>query len=67
MHPTTRSAAAIAVAAVAPVTAYGTVQDSLRALAPAEHSAAVAVPRDEHDPKEDVELDENGRPGLGED
>ncbi|MFI1762671.1 hypothetical protein ACH41H_11565 [Streptomyces sp. NPDC020800] len=68
MHPTTRIAAVIAATAVALVTAYGTVQDTVRAaLAPTGHRTAAAVPRDEHDPKEDVELDENGRPDLNED
>ncbi|WEO94534.1 hypothetical protein A6P39_011230 [Streptomyces sp. FXJ1.172] len=64
---TTRTAAALAVAAVALVTAYGTAHAACRTLAPGQHRTAVATPGDDHDPKEDVELDENGRPDPDED
>lgn len=67
MNPTPRTPAALAAAAVALVTAYGTAQAASRTLAPAQHRTTVAAPGDEHDPKEDVELDENGRPDLRED
>ena len=67
MNLTTRTASALAVAAVALVTAYGTAHADCRTVAPGQHRATVATPSDEHDPKEDVELDENGRPDLGED
>jgi hypothetical protein len=67
MDLTTRTAAALAVAAVALVTAYGTAHAACHTLAPGPHRATVATPGDEHDPTEDVELDENGRPDLGED
>lgn len=63
----TRTAAALAVAAVALVAAYGTAHAACRTLAPGLHRTTVATPGDEHDPKEDVELDENGRPDLAED
>jgi hypothetical protein len=49
------------------VTAYGTAHAACRTLAPGQHRATVAAPVDEHDPKEDVEVDENGRPDLDED
>ncbi|MFB7506655.1 hypothetical protein [Streptomyces broussonetiae] len=64
---TTRTAAALAVLAVALVAAYGTAHAACRTLAPGQHRTAVSTPGDGHDPKEDVELDENGRPDLGED
>ncbi|MEU3524039.1 hypothetical protein AB0E62_09260 [Streptomyces sp. NPDC038707] len=75
MNHSTRTAAALAVAAVALTAAYGTAHAARHTLAPAQRHAAVApsgaaaaaAPADEHDPKEDVELDENGRPDLGED
>ncbi|MEU2062699.1 hypothetical protein [Streptomyces sp. NPDC013455] len=67
MNHTTRTAAALAVAAVALVTAYGTAHAACRTLAPGQQRATVAGPADEHDPKEDVEVDENGRPDLTED
>ncbi|MFF5532223.1 hypothetical protein ACFY71_07045 [Streptomyces cinerochromogenes] len=67
MNHTTRTAAALAAAAVALVTAYGTAHAAGRVLAPGPHRATVSSPADEHDPKEDVELDENGRPDLTED
>ncbi|MGW0878142.1 hypothetical protein [Streptomyces sp. NPDC002671] len=67
MNPTTRTAAALGVAAVALVSALGTVQAATRTVAPAQHRTTVSAPTDEHDPKEDVELDENGRLDLGED
>ncbi|MFJ9862770.1 hypothetical protein [Streptomyces sp. NPDC101165] len=67
MTPTTRTAAALAAAAVTLVTAYGTAQAAGRTLAPAQHRTTVATPSgDEHDPEEDVEVDENGRPDLDE-
>ncbi|MFH8770305.1 hypothetical protein ACIF83_11405 [Streptomyces sp. NPDC085866] len=67
MNPTTRTAAALAAAAVALVTAYGTAQAAGRTLAPAQHRTTVVAPGDgEHDPEEDVGLDENGRPDLDE-
>ncbi|MFI5975296.1 hypothetical protein [Streptomyces sp. NPDC051452] len=67
MNPTTRTAAALAGATVALVTAYGTAHAACHTLAPGQHRATVTAPADEHDPKEDVEVDENGRPDLGED
>ncbi|MEU6596522.1 hypothetical protein [Streptomyces flaveolus] len=67
MKRSTRIAAALSVAAVALVTAYGTAHAACRTLAPGQQRATVASPVDEHDPKEDVELDENGRPDLRED
>ncbi|MFI2207320.1 hypothetical protein ACH47Z_43010 [Streptomyces sp. NPDC020192] len=67
MNLTSRTAAALAVASVALVAAYGTAHAACRTLAPGQHRATVSTPGDEHDPKEDVELDENGRPDLGED
>ncbi|MGW2488968.1 hypothetical protein ACWCV9_17390 [Streptomyces sp. NPDC001606] len=67
MNLTTRSAAALAVASLALVAAYGTAHAASRTLAPGQHRATVLTAVDEHDPKEDVELDENGRPDLGED
>ncbi|MEU9388148.1 hypothetical protein AB0D38_47820 [Streptomyces sp. NPDC048279] len=36
------------------------------ACAPAEHHATVAAPDERHDPKEDVELDDEGRPDTNE-
>lgn len=67
MNRTTRTAAALAAAGVALVTAYGTAQAAGRTLAPAQHRSTVTAPGDdEHDPEEDVELDENGRPDLNE-
>ncbi|WP_406441980.1 hypothetical protein OHB00_38640 [Streptomyces sp. NBC_00631] len=67
MKPTLRTAAACALAAAAMTTALGTAWATPLTLAPARHHTTVAVLADEHDPKEDVELDENGRPDLGED
>ncbi|MFI9246709.1 hypothetical protein ACIGXF_30045 [Streptomyces sp. NPDC053086] len=67
MKHTTRTAAALAVAAVALVTAYGTAHAACHTLAPGQQRATVTSPSDEHDPKEDVEVDENGRPDLSED
>ncbi|MFF4895467.1 hypothetical protein [Streptomyces sp. NPDC001068] len=67
MKPTLRTAAACAASAAALTTALGTAHATTRTVAPAVHHATVAVPDDEHDPKEDVELDENGRPDLSED
>ncbi|MEU1401072.1 hypothetical protein ABZ471_01665 [Streptomyces sp. NPDC005728] len=67
MNPIPRTAAALAVAAVALTAAYGTARTASRTLAPAQHRTVVAAPADEHDPKEDVEIGENGRPDLGED
>ncbi|MBL1103607.1 hypothetical protein JK361_03140 [Streptomyces sp. 5-8] len=67
MKHTTHIAATLAAAAVAPVTAYGTAHASSHVLAPGQQRATVASPADEHDPKEDVETDENGRPDLTED
>ncbi|MFJ4584846.1 hypothetical protein [Streptomyces echinatus] len=67
MKHTTRTAATLAAAAAALVTAYGTAHASSHVLAPGQHRATVASPADAHDPKEDVEVDENGRPDLGED
>ncbi|MFF9525902.1 hypothetical protein [Streptomyces achromogenes] len=71
MNHCTRIAAPLVVAAVALVAAYGTAHAARHTLAPAQQRATVASPAvspaDEHDPKEDVELDENGRPDLGED
>ncbi|WP_330460531.1 hypothetical protein OIB37_28815 [Streptomyces sp. NBC_00820] len=67
MTLTTRTAATLAAAAVALCTVYGTAQAASRTVAPAQHRATVAAPGDEHDPKEDPEVDENGRPDLNED
>ncbi|MBL1084082.1 hypothetical protein JK359_19270 [Streptomyces actinomycinicus] len=67
MEHTTRTAAALAVAAAALVTAYGTAHAACRTLAPGQQRATVAAPTGEQDPKEDVEVDENGRPDLRED
>ncbi|MER7838986.1 hypothetical protein ABTY98_24685 [Streptomyces sp. NPDC096040] len=67
MDLTLRTAAAGALATAAVTMALGSAQATTRTVAPAQHHAAVAVPTDEHDPKEDVELDENGRPDLNED
>ncbi|WP_225825213.1 hypothetical protein [Streptomyces naphthomycinicus] len=75
MNHTTRTAGALAGAAVALVTAYGTAHAACHTLAPGQQRATVAGlqratvagPADEHDPKEDVEVDENGRPDLTED
>ncbi|MEU1009940.1 hypothetical protein [Streptomyces sp. NPDC005890] len=67
MNHTTRTAAALAVAAAALVTVYGSAHAACRTVAPGPQRATVASPADEHDPKEDVELDENGRPDLTED
>ncbi|MEV5385252.1 hypothetical protein [Streptomyces sp. NPDC052721] len=65
-HPT-RIAASLSVAAVALVIAYGTAHAACRTLAPGQQRATVASPVGEHGPKEDVELDENGRPDFAED
>ena len=54
-------------AAALTTTALGTAHATTRTLAPSRQHATVAAPLDEHDPKEDVELDENGRPDLNED
>ncbi|MEU9477554.1 hypothetical protein [Streptomyces sp. NPDC048191] len=67
MNLTMRTAAALAVAAVALAIAYGTAHATSRTLAPGLHRTTVTAPGDEHDPKEDVELDENGIPDLDED
>ncbi|GGN32660.1 hypothetical protein [Streptomyces fuscichromogenes] len=68
MKPTLRTVAACALAVAAVATALGTAQAGPLTLAPARRHATAAVPAaDEHDPKEDVELDENGRPDLNED
>jgi Spy/CpxP family protein refolding chaperone len=67
MNHTTRTAVALAATAVALVTAYSTAQAAGHTLAPGPQRATVTSPADEHDPKEDVELDENGRPDLNED
>ncbi|MEU8969334.1 hypothetical protein AB0D11_08650 [Streptomyces monashensis] len=67
MKLTLRTAVFLAVTAVALVAAYGTAHAACRTLAPGQHRAAVATPGGEHDPAEDVERDENGRPDLGED
>ncbi|MFF4714310.1 hypothetical protein ACFY2V_23335 [Streptomyces eurythermus] len=71
MNLSTRIAAPLAVAAVALAAAYGTAHAARYTLAPAQQRATVTLPAtapaDEHDPAEDVELDENGRPDLGED
>ncbi|MGW1914786.1 hypothetical protein ACWCQS_29685 [Streptomyces sp. NPDC002076] len=67
MDLTTRTAAGLAVAAVALVTAYGAAHAACHTVAPGPHRATVAVPGDQHDAKEDVELDQTGRPDLGED
>ncbi|MER5513560.1 MULTISPECIES: hypothetical protein [unclassified Streptomyces] len=67
MNLTLRTAAACALAAAAVTTVLGSAQATTRTVAPAQHHARVAAPTDEHDPKEDVELDENGRPDLNED
>jgi hypothetical protein len=74
MNHSTRTGAAFAVAAVALATAYGTAHAARHTLAPGQQRAIVAPPgappaawpADEHDPKEDVELDENGRRDTGE-
>ncbi|MDN3260481.1 hypothetical protein QWJ26_11785 [Streptomyces sp. CSDS2] len=71
MNHSTRVAAPLAVAAVALAAAYGTARAARHTLAPAQQRTTVtspaASPADEHGPEEDVELDENGRPDLGED
>ncbi|GAA3144663.1 hypothetical protein GCM10010521_34470 [Streptomyces rameus] len=67
MKHTTRTAAALAAATVALVTAYGTAHAACHTLAPGQQRATVASPADEHDPKEDVEVAENGLPDLDED
>ncbi|MFG3288847.1 hypothetical protein ACGF3G_08570 [Streptomyces sp. NPDC048179] len=68
MTLTLRTVAACALTATAlTTTALGTAHATTRTLAPSRQHAAVAAPLDEHDPKEDVELDENGRPDLNED
>ncbi|WP_234542060.1 hypothetical protein AB5J52_36830 [Streptomyces sp. R39] len=67
MKLTLRTAVAGALAAAAVTTVLGTARATTLTLAPGRHHPTVAVPADEHDPKEDVELDENGRPDLGED
>ncbi|GGR73342.1 MULTISPECIES: hypothetical protein [Streptomyces] len=83
MNHSTRIAAPLAVAAVVLAAAYGTAHAARHTLAPAQQRATVTSPAvsagtspanssavspaDEHDPKEDVELDENGRPDVGED
>ncbi|MFJ5029188.1 hypothetical protein ACIQB5_13945 [Streptomyces sp. NPDC088560] len=67
MNLTLRTVAFLAVPAVALAAVYGTAHAACRTLAPGQHRAAVATPGDEHDPKEDIERAENGRPGLGED
>ncbi|MFF4036810.1 hypothetical protein [Streptomyces sp. NPDC001816] len=65
MDPTTRTAAALAAAAVILVTVYGTAQAAGRTLAPAQHRTTVTAPGGgEHGPEEDVALDENGRPDV---
>ncbi|MEV5954089.1 hypothetical protein AB0M11_10020 [Streptomyces sp. NPDC051987] len=65
MKLTLRTAAACALAAAALTTALGTARATPLTLAPARHHATVAVRADEHDPKEDVELDENGPETAG--
>ncbi|MER6226186.1 hypothetical protein ACWCYL_42110 [Streptomyces sp. 900105755] len=68
MKLTLRTAAACLLAAAAVTTALGTARATPLTVAPAQHHATVAAtPTDEHDPKEDVELDENGLPDLTED
>ncbi|AYN38776.1 hypothetical protein D9753_07425 [Streptomyces dangxiongensis] len=67
MDHTTRTAAALAVAAVALVTAYGTAHAACRTLAPGQQRVTVASPTGGHDPEEEVDVDENGRPDLTED
>ncbi|MFF7970939.1 hypothetical protein [Streptomyces sp. NPDC007905] len=59
MNPSTRTAAALAAAAVALVTAYGTARAASRIVAPAQHRATVAVPGDTHDPKQETGLRED--------
>ncbi|MFE2067722.1 hypothetical protein ACFXDH_36020 [Streptomyces sp. NPDC059467] len=67
MNITPRTAAACALTAATLTMALGTAHATTLTVAPARQHATVAAPADEHDPKEDVELDENGRPDLGED
>ncbi|MCG7206481.1 MULTISPECIES: hypothetical protein [Streptomyces] len=67
MKLTPRTAAAGALTVAALTMALGTAHATTRTVAPARLHATVTAPHDEHDPKEDVELDENGRPDLGED
>ncbi|GAA2729248.1 hypothetical protein [Streptomyces nogalater] len=67
MNHSTRTTGALAVTAVALVAAYGTAHATRHTLAPAQQRATVTSPADEYDPEEDVELDENGLPDLGED
>ncbi|MEV6113141.1 hypothetical protein AB0L59_11635 [Streptomyces sp. NPDC052109] len=62
-----RTAAALAVAAVALAIAYGTAHAASRTLAPGLHRATVTAPGQDHDPKEDTELDGIGSPDLDED
>ncbi|WP_318200655.1 hypothetical protein [Streptomyces sp. SCL15-4] len=79
MKRSTRTAAVLAVAAVALAAAYGTAHAARHTLAPGQQRVAMTPPvaptaappavspADEHDPEEDVGLDENGRPDTGED
>ena len=67
MNLTLRTAAACALATAAVTMALGSAQATTRTVAPAQHHATVGVPADEHDPKEDVALDEDGRPAPHED
>ncbi|MEW2299545.1 hypothetical protein AB0958_06095 [Streptomyces sp. NPDC006655] len=68
MKLTPRTAAAGALTAAALTTALGTAHATTRTVAPAPlHTTTVTAPHDDHDPEEDVELDESGHPDLGED
>ncbi|MFB0615667.1 hypothetical protein [Streptomyces sp. AGS-58] len=66
MDRTTRTAAALAPAAVALVAAYGTADATGHTLAPGQRRVTAASPTGAHEPEEDVEVDEDGRPGLTE-
>ncbi|MFF1282509.1 hypothetical protein ACFVY4_17355 [Streptomyces sp. NPDC058299] len=66
MNHSTRTAAALALAAVALVTAYGTAHATGHTLAPGQQRVTVASPTGAHEAEEDVEVDENGRPDLTE-
>ncbi|MFG3204282.1 hypothetical protein [Streptomyces sp. NPDC048192] len=66
MNLTVRTTAALAVAAVALIAAYGTADASCHTLAPGRHRAAVAASGGGHDPANDMAVDEDGRPGLAE-
>ncbi|MGW4562977.1 hypothetical protein ACWEN3_11385 [Streptomyces sp. NPDC004561] len=67
MDLTSRTAAAVAVTAVALVAAFGTAHAGSRTLAPGPHRATVSAPVGGHHPEGDAEAVRNGRPDLAED